>query len=68
MKDGLGEAKVMVLLKDDDQLNQESGNRTTEERYLKEEDTDPGTTYLEEVVDSSVSVSRCIRKMITLES
>ena len=38
---------TMVQVRDDGELNQDIGSKTTDKRFLKEVDRDPGTTFLE---------------------
>lgn len=49
-------------------LNKVSGSETLCKRYLKEEVTVPGTTFLEEAGESLVMVSRSIFIALTSES
>ena len=58
---------TMVQVRDDGELNQDIGSKTTDKRFLKEVDRDPGTTFLEQVVDSLVLVISYVIMALTLE-
>lgn len=58
---------TMVQVRDDGELNQDIGSNTTNKRFLKEVDRDPGTTFLEQVVDPLVSVISCVMIPLTLD-